>query len=297
MRKRFVITLSRESDARTLRLSIDPAVLAALVFLLLASPVLFVAGSSWGARQVIAGLARQNASLRAENANYREATARLVEQAATLQAAAEDLGARASLDPDAARAMSRLPPAITNRAMGGSVSDVAAPLASVLSSAEPAFGLLRDVLHLVERKLDDVRPGVERREALAAATPSIWPVAGWLSSAYGRRRDPFTGAPDFHKGLDISADHGQPVRATADGVVTVARRNGDFGNLVSIDHGFSIETRYAHLSTFAVTEGQRVSRGDVIGYVGSTGRSTSPHVHYEIALNGRVVNPVRLLGH
>jgi murein DD-endopeptidase MepM/ murein hydrolase activator NlpD len=298
MRKRFVITMSRGSDGTAVRISVDPAVVIAAVLLLIGSPVLFVVGTSWGARQVIGDLLRQNAALRVENASYREATSQLVEQVASLHAAADDLGARARVDPAAARAMERLPSSVTSRAMGGggTVAEVTAPLTNMLSSTEPAFGLLRDVVYLIERKLDEVRPGVEQREALAAATPSIWPVPGWLSSAYGSRRDPFTGGSDFHRGLDISADHGQPVRATADGLVTAARRNGNYGNMVVLDHGFSIGTRYGHLSRFAVTEGQRVRRGDVIGYVGSSGRSTSPHVHYELMLNGRTVNPMKLLG-
>lgn len=297
MRKRILIALGREPAATTFRVSVDPLLLTLITLLLLGSPVLFVIGTSWGARQVIADLLRQNATLRMENSSYREATTELVAQVSALQAAADELGARAAVDPNAARAMERLPASITSRAMGGaSISDVTAPLTTVMSSAEPAFGLLRDVLHLIERKLDEARPGVERREALAAATPSIWPVSGWLSSAYGARTDPFNGGRDFHSGLDISADSGQPVRATADGVVAAARQNGNFGKLVVLDHGFSIGTRYGHLSRFAVIEGQRVRRGDVIGYVGSTGRSTSPHVHYELTLNGRPVNPLRLLG-
>ena len=297
MRKRFIIAFSRESSDATFRLSIDPRILVVAILFLIGSPVVFVLGTTWGARQVIGDLLRQNASLRMENASYRDTTTELVAQVSALQAAADDLGARAALDPNAARAMEGLPSSITNRAMGGgSVADVTTPLTTVMSSAEPAFGLLRDVLHMIDRKLDEARPGLERREALAAATPSIWPVSGWLSSAYGSRFDPFDGARDFHAGLDISADQGEPVRATADGLVVTARYHGNFGNLVVLDHGFSIGTRYGHLSRFAVAEGQRVSRGDVIGYVGSTGRSTSPHVHYELMLNGRAVNPLRLLG-
>jgi murein DD-endopeptidase MepM/ murein hydrolase activator NlpD len=144
-------------------------------------------------------------------------------------------------------------------------------------------------------RLDIMRSGVQRRQALAAATPSIWPVAGWLSSSYGNRRDPFTGGADFHPGLDISADYGQPVRATADGTVAVAGASGAYGNLVEIDHGYGIVTRYGHLSRFGSRTGQQVHRGDVIGYVGSTGRSTSAHLHYEILLNGKLTNPLKLL--
>ena len=111
--------------------------------------------------------------------------------------------------------------------------------------------------------------------------PSVWPVAGWLTSSYGKRTDPFTHDADFHPGLDISADYGQPVLATGDATVTSAGANGAYGNMVMLDHGFGIVTKYGHLSRIAVTADQRVSRGDVIGYVGSTGRSTGAHLHYE----------------
>jgi murein DD-endopeptidase MepM/ murein hydrolase activator NlpD len=148
---------------------------------------------------------------------------------------------------------------------------------------------------VLEGRLNSVRRGVEKRQALAAATPSIWPVPGWLSSNYGTRRDPFTGENDFHPGLDISADYGQPVHATADGAIASAGVNGSYGNLGVIDHGYGITTRYGHLSRFAVSSGQAIHRGDVIGYVGSTGRSTSSHLHYEILVNGQLTNPMKLL--
>jgi murein DD-endopeptidase MepM/ murein hydrolase activator NlpD len=298
MRKRFFIAIGKEGAANPLRISIEIRVLLIGALFLVGSPMVFVVGTSWGARQVVADLLRQNHSLRMENVNYREATTELVAQVSSLQKAAEDLGARAAIDPEAARAMDRLPSSITNRAMGGgvTVANMTAPLSSVMSSAEPAFGLLREVLHIIEGKLDQVRPDVERREALAAATPSIWPVAGWMSSSYGNRVDPFNGGHDFHSGLDISADSGQPVRATADGTVISARYTGNFGNLVVLDHGFGIGTRYGHLSRFTVFEGQRIRRGDIVGLVGSTGRSTSAHLHYEVTLNGRSANPMRLLG-
>ena len=298
MRKGFIITISREAAGDALRIRLDARAFIVAIFLLAGTPLLIEVVASRAAGHLSAELLQQNSALRMENASYRETAAKLVEQVTTLQAAADDLRTRAAVDPTAARAMNALPSAITHAAMGGgsSVTEVAAPVASVVSSAEPAFGLLRDVLHIIERKLDQVRPGVERREALAAATPSIWPVPGWLSSRYGNRMDPFTGTPDFHTGLDISADSGQPVRATADGTVTTARASGNYGNLVTLDHGFGIGTRYGHLLRFAVAEGQRIRRGDIVGYVGSTGRSTSPHVHYEITFNGRPANPLRLLG-
>ena len=296
MRKRYIISIGRESSGEPWRFALDVRALLSGAVAILVLPLLLVVGTTWGARQVVADLLRQNAALEVENDSYREATSKLVAQVSALQAAADDLGARAIVDPNAARAMDRLPASITHRAMGGGTrSDVPAALTSVMTSAEPAFGVLRDVLHLIQSELDQVRPGVERREALAAATPSIWPVPGWLSSPYGNRTDPFDGRPDFHPGLDISAGSGEPVRATADGTVVTARPSGSYGNLVVMDHGFGIATRYGHLSRFAVLEGQRVRRGDVVGYVGSTGRSTSPHVHYELLFNGRPANPLRLL--
>jgi murein DD-endopeptidase MepM/ murein hydrolase activator NlpD len=296
MRKSFVITAARDPNGKAFRFTIGAHALIVVALLFVGFPALFFAGTSWGASAVIADLLRQNAALQSENANYRDATGQLAAQVSSLQEAADTLRAAAQLDPQAAKAMDRLPDSITHRAMGGgSLGDVASPVASAVTAGDPAFGLLRDVLHIIEGQLDRFRPGAERRQALAAATPSIWPVTGGLSSQYGSRSDPFTGAREFHAGLDISAGSGQPVRATADGTVTNARWNGNFGNLVVLDHGFGITTRYGHLSRFAVFEGQQIRKGEVVGFVGSTGRSTSPHVHYELLLNGRPTNPLRLL--
>ena len=132
-----------------------------------------------------------------------------------------------------------------------------------LNSPEDTFGLLRDMLQGLETRLQSVQSGVDKRNALAAATPSIWPAAGWLTSSMGSRGDPFTGAPDFHPGLDISADRGSPVYATADGTVTFAGASGAYGNLVTIDHGFGLETRYGHLSRSTSRAGGTVKRGDL----------------------------------
>ena len=186
--------------------------------------------------------------------------------------------------------MERLPAVVKSRAMGGGVG-----VSAAMSVPDTAFSVLRDLLVGIEDRLALVRSGVERRQALALATPSIWPVTGWLSSPYGGRRDPFTGQDDFHPGLDISSPQGEPVLAPADADVSSAGPGGNYGNLVVLDHGFGIVTKYGHLSRFAVSAGQHVKRGDVIGYVGTTGRSTSPHLHYEIWMNGRLTNPLRLL--
>ena len=164
-----------------------------------------------------------------------------------------------------------------------------------LNSPEDTFGLLRDMLQGLESRLQSVQTGLLKRNALAAATPSIWPAAGWLTSSMGSRGDPFTGAPDFHPGLDISADRGSPVHATADGTVTFAGGSGAYGNLVTIDHGFGLETRYGHLSRVDVAAGGTVKRGDLVGAVGATGRATGPHLHYEVRVNDRLLNPLQFL--
>ena len=155
--------------------------------------------------------------------------------------------------------------------------------------------MLRSLLGAVEGRLESLKTTVERQQALARSVPSIWPLAGWLSSSYGRRPDPFDGSTDFHQGLDIVADRGTPVRATANGTVGSAGYSGNYGNQVLVDHGFGIGTRFGHLSKVVVHAGQSVRRGEIIGYVGATGRATSAHLHYEILLNGQPINPLRLL--
>jgi murein DD-endopeptidase MepM/ murein hydrolase activator NlpD len=192
--------------------------------------------------------------------------------------------------------MDKLPAVVKSRAMGGAPASAFAPvLKSGFGSTDAVLGVLSDLLGVIGSRLDSVRDSYERRQALASATPSIWPVAGWLTSYYGSRTDPFTKGKDFHPGLDISAEYGQPVIATGDATVNGAGYNGAYGNMVTLDHGFGIMTKYGHLSRIAVMGSQRVKRGDVIGYVGSTGRSTGAHLHYEVWMNGRLTNPMTLL--
>jgi murein DD-endopeptidase MepM/ murein hydrolase activator NlpD len=129
----------------------------------------------------------------------------------------------------------------------------------------------------------------------ATFAPTLWPVAGRLSGSFGERMDPFTGEGGFHRGVDISTEYGTPVRATADGVVIFAGRRSGYGRLVGIDHGFGMTSWYGHLARFNTHEGARLRRGDVVGSVGVSGRSTAPHVHYEVRVNGMPVNPWRYL--
>ncbi len=125
------------------------------------------------------------------------------------------------------------------------------------------------------------------------SVPSRMPLEGaHMSSDYGMRNHPVSGGRRAHKGIDLAAPTGTPIYATADGFVSKAKRFSSYGNYVSLEHGAQLQTRYAHMSRIAVSVGQRVSKGDVIGYVGSTGRSTGPHLHYEVRIAGAAVNPV-----
>lgn len=126
-------------------------------------------------------------------------------------------------------------------------------------------------------------------------TPTLWPVIGRITGNFGERLDPFSGEGAFHTGVDISADYGEGVRAAADGVVLEAAVHSGYGRLVIIDHGFGVTSWYGHLSSFTVPPGIHVKRGDIIGYVGVSGRTTGPHVHYEVRINDAPVNPMRYL--
>ncbi len=129
----------------------------------------------------------------------------------------------------------------------------------------------------------------------ATTAPTLWPVMGPITGSFGERIDPFNGEGAFHSGVDISCHYGQPVLAPSDGLVTFAGPYNGYGRMIQIDHGNGITTRYGHLSGFAVAAGQTVRRGQVIGYVGLSGRSTGPHLHYEVRIHDIPVNPHKFL--
>ncbi len=158
-------------------------------------------------------------------------------------------------------------------------------------------------------RMDKVLRGTELREKEALqlwkdlsdkndillTTPSIRPTGGWISSTFGTRSSPFSGDLSQHKGLDIAADSGTPIIAPASGIVSYASFDEGYGKLISIDHGHGIVTRFGHCSQMYVKVGQQVRRGDIIGAVGTTGRSTGPHLHYEVRLGGVPVNPEKFI--
>jgi murein DD-endopeptidase MepM/ murein hydrolase activator NlpD len=146
--------------------------------------------------------------------------------------------------------------------------------------------------HRLEKDLSVLEQKFVAQAEMLSSTPSIAPVRGILTDGFGGRSDPFTGEPGTHNAVDISSAVGQAVRAPADGIVVKAEWANGYGNVIYVSHGYGYSTRYGHLSGYAVRPGQRIKRGDVLGYVGSTGRSTGPHLHYEVRLNNNPVNPL-----
>jgi murein DD-endopeptidase MepM/ murein hydrolase activator NlpD len=300
--RRYTILIADRTSGVVRRVTISARPAVAVACAIVTLPVLIGIGAAWKAKSEVAALYSSNRSLEAENTNYRGATEALSEQIESLQTVVADLGASSALDPAVARAVEKLPTFVKNRAMGGSAAaspreqqSAYAKTLTQLATPEDTFGLLRNVLEGLQSRLHDVRYMVERRNALAAATPSIWPAHGWLTSRMGSRMDPVTGDSHFHAGLDIAGEKGQPIYATAAGRVSQAGYQGAYGNLVSVDHGFGLETKYGHLSSFSVKPGQHVKRGDVIGRLGATGRATGHHLHYEVRANDRLLNPLQLL--
>ena len=296
VRKYTVVVADRSTGlVRRFTLNLRPTLVTLTI--LASLPILMGLGARWSAQADIQQLRAANAALQMENGSYRSATGELTSQIQSLEGVVDDLGERAKLDPAAARAIQKLPEAVRSRATGGplAASALSGFLSTSLTSPDDTFGALRDLLQGLESRLNFVRRDVERREQLANATPSIWPTRGGLTGFFGGRSDPFTGEPEYHSGLDISAQKGQAVYATADGVVQSAGYTGDYGNLIVLKHDFGLSTRYGHLSAYKVKVGDSVKRGDVIGLVGSTGRSTGAHLHYEILVNGQLMNPLQLL--
>ena len=305
---RYTILMADRSSGVVRRATVPMRPVAIAACIVLATPILIGMGTAWKAYGNVADLRTSHHTLEIENANYRQATGALAGQIASLQSAIADLDDRSALDPNLARAMNRLPAIVKARAMGGAAPVVGpratgpqgqdppyATTLSALASSDDTFGLLRTLLESLESRLHVVARTVERRNALAAATPSMWPAYGWLSSTWGPRRDPFTGGADYHSGLDIAGERGELVYATAAGTVRHVGRQGAYGNLIVIDHGFGLETRYGHLLKYLITPGTKVQRGDAIAQLGATGRTTGYHLHYEVVANGRLINPLQLL--
>ncbi|MCC7385705.1 MAG: peptidoglycan DD-metalloendopeptidase family protein [Deltaproteobacteria bacterium] len=193
-------------------------------------------------------------------------------------------------------------PASTNEGLQDPTALSAAGLKRDLLGEDRAVQLIDNRLALLEtdaKSTEDDSRGLqlylEDQQALLSATPSLLPARGWRTSSFGFRTDPYTGLQQMHSGLDISANIGTTVQATGDGLVTWSGVQGAFGNLIIIDHGQGLSSAYAHLSEIQVKVGDQVKRGATIAATGNTGRSTGPHLHYEIRLNGIPQDPERFI--
>jgi murein DD-endopeptidase MepM/ murein hydrolase activator NlpD len=164
-------------------------------------------------------------------------------------------------------------------------------LRSALDRIQARARKLSALLPEQRASLEALVAGLEDRREQLASTPSIWPTSGFVTSGYGFRISPFTGHQQFHAGIDIAADFGTKIVAPASGRVVFAGQRGSFGRMVEIDHGFGIHTYFGHTDDIYVRVGQHVERGTRIASVGSTGRSTGPHLHYQVKVDGRTVNP------
>lgn len=186
--------------------------------------------------------------------------------------------------------------------IGGSIPE---DLDTSIPTSEKYNSLLREMNDQVdeidaalgkqEEGFADLFEFIEEQKNILASTPAIRPTNGWLSSAFGYRTSPFTGRRTFHKGLDIANRKNTPIIAPADGVVAFSGAKGNMGLMVTIDHGHGIVTRFGHLAKTMKKVGEAVKRGDTIGLMGNSGRSTGPHLHYEVRLNGVPVNPVKYI--
>ena len=219
-------------------------------------------------------LRNENEQLRSVNSSFETSVRDLQDKLAAYEDRTLELAIVAGLDPTAAGGEAGL---------GGGETE------------PPSLDEIADRTERLDGTLDDVEAELQERLRWISSTPAITPAKGILTSGFGNRRDPFHRGRAFHGGLDIAAAPGAPVHATADGVVTLAGRNGGLGKAVFLSHGYGLATRYGHMSSLEVKAGQKVQRGDVIGYVGNTGRSTGYHLHYEVHLDGKAVNPAAYL--
>jgi murein DD-endopeptidase MepM/ murein hydrolase activator NlpD len=205
------------------------------------------------------------------------------------------------------RAMTLLSDPQRNLAMGPTETEpgTAAPAMdsqfTQVAAAESATALMGRLDRLSaeatrqEQSLQELQAYFQDQKSLLASTPSVWPARGWVTSDFGSRLDPYTADRVMHAGLDIAAPHGKEVFAPSDGTVVFAGLEGGYGNVLVIDHGYGIKTRYGHLAKMLVKAGDKVKRGDRIAAVGNTGRSTGPHLHYEVRVNGIPQNPRKFI--
>jgi murein DD-endopeptidase MepM/ murein hydrolase activator NlpD len=279
----FVIAHNATSRLRKIRIPL------ALLYAILITSVIGVASivvmTSTYVRMVTKtfdynSLRKQKEALQLENMNLKVAASQFDEKLSVLETLAKKLSASSGLDKRALK---------PNAGGIGGMNEPTSQLPTLEALTKNA-----GQLELQLRRLDQYY--VEKTNQLSAM-PSLWPVHGYVTGNFGLRQNPLNEEGEVHLGVDISTPYGNRVVAPAEGLVIFAESRTGYGNIIVLDHGFGITTRYGHLSAFNVKEGQRVKRGEVIGYVGSTGFSTGAHLHYEIRVNDNPVNPLKYMKH
>lgn len=228
----------------------------------------------------------ENTDLKVQKKNLEVATVKLGEKLSSLEQKSAKI--QTLIENDNTTKHTKL----NGPAVGGTnVNYTTAEILRSSSNLKENIDLLKDKTAEMESQLSLLEQVAVQRATMRRFTPNIWPVKGAITSHYGNRADPFNGDAEMHLGLDISALFNTQIHSPADGIILYSERKADYGNLIIVDHGNGLTTRYGHLSRSLVRVGQKVKRGDVIGLVGMTGRTTAPHLHYEVRLNDRPVNP------
>jgi murein DD-endopeptidase MepM/ murein hydrolase activator NlpD len=289
-RRFYTIYVVPHARARFREIRVTPSFLAvsAALTLALAAGALFLPGmalTSWTRGNTVQSLEQQNLDLRGANEGYEHNLAELRGQIAGFEAMAAKFALLAGV--------ADLP---TDREPAGSAGDENTDLEGLQPGyLDEELSILTGRAQALDQSFQLLERAYADQQVRLAGMPSILPTPGLLGSGYRNRKDPFTGEREFHAGLDIVANVGSPVVASADGVVTQAGRMGGYGKVVFVSHGNGLSTRYAHLSKVQVKSGQEVRRGDLLGKVGATGRAMGYHLHYEVLRDDQKVNPLEYI--
>jgi murein DD-endopeptidase MepM/ murein hydrolase activator NlpD len=246
------------------------------------------------------GASSENAVLKEENAQLRSQILLVQEKVAHISATLDRVE---RFDAKLRTAVTQLQDPERNLAIGpvgDSDADAAipgpAPAAEANLTALPGkLSSLETEASRQEQSLRELQEYFDDQRSLLASTPSIWPTRGWVTSDFGTRMDPYTAERKMHQGMDIATPHGQVIYTPSDGSVVFLGTEGGYGKVLVIDHGYGVKTRYGHLSEIHVRLGDRVSRGQKVASVGNTGRSTGPHLHYEVRVNGIPEKPRKFI--
>lgn len=293
----LIVVPDRQAEVRRFRLRRAWLIQAAVAL----TVVLLVAGVMTAHYVAVVSEAHENPALRDENLKLKSEISVIREQLAHVQGTLD----RVERFDQKLRAITLLSDPQRNLAMGPTEQPLPAGSADnqfVRSSGqEPPQALAAKLDKLSaeatrqEQSLQELQAYFSGQKSLLASVPSIWPTRGWVTSDFGSRVDPYTSERVMHAGIDIAGPHGKEVIAPSDATVVFAGLEGGYGNVVVLDHGYGIKTRFGHLSSVKVKPGEKIKRGDLIAAMGNTGRSTGPHLHYEVRVNGIAQNPRKFI--